>query len=183
VVNVNWYDAVQYANWVSQQMNLQPAYSIEALSDEGIQWPDQINNAQGYRLPTEAEWEFAASGGKKAKKRYIYSGSDDLDSVGWYAGNSNSRPQVVGRKKANDLEIVDMSGNVWEWCWDWYDGNYYANSENASNPRGPSTGSFRVLRGGGWSNNSRYCRAANRLYDDPSPRYLGIGFRLASSSR
>lgn len=177
VVKVNWYDAVQYANWVSQQMNLQPAFQIETLNYEGIQWSDELKNKNAYRLPTEAEWEFAARGGKKANKVYEYSGSDTLDVVGWYVENSNSRPQAVGTKKANDLGIVDMSGNVREWCWDWY-GSYPEGGNILENPRGPQQGLSRILRGGSWLNSYDSSEVSNRPYNYPSGRYYSFGFRL-----
>lgn len=184
VVNVNWYDAVQYANWVSQQMNVQLAYQIDRAnkdtnnlsSYDEIKWTVQVQETKGYRLPTEAEWEFAASGGKKAKKRYTYSGSDTLDVVGWYNSNSNSRPQAFGKKKANDLGLVDMSGNVYEWCWDWYVGGF--DPEDTLNPRGPKQGQRRVLHGGSWVSNYLGCEVSNRFSNLPNDRLNLIGFRL-----
>ena len=134
-------------------------------------------NAQtgkNYRLPTEAEWEFAAKGGKQSRG-YTYSGSNDLGSVAWYYDNSQSKTHAVGGKQANELGIYDMSGNVWEWCSDWY-GNY--NSYNETNPTGASSGQDRVLRGGSGYYDAYDCRTADR--DRLNPDYWGIsgGFRL-----
>ncbi len=182
VVNVNWYDGIQYANWVSHQMNLQPAYYFDNLSTEGIHWAEKLKNKNGFRLPTEAEWEFAARGGKKAKKRYVYSGSDDLDEVGWCAENSNSRPHAVGIKKSNDLDIVDMSGNVWEWCWDWYSA-YPEEEKIVENPRGSQKGKGKILRGGSWFNyySDGQFSIQNFYYNYPYQQDVNNGFRLVQS--
>ncbi|MCF8232779.1 MAG: SUMF1/EgtB/PvdO family nonheme iron enzyme [Bacteroidales bacterium] len=127
----------------------------------------------GGSLPTEAEWEFAARGGNQSQG-YIYSGSDNLDEVGWYFSNSNSTHEV-GQKQANELGIYDMSGNVWEWCHDWYDENYYSNSPE-NNPQGPASGDERARRGGSWGHSGDACRVANRYWGDGS--YYDRGFRI-----
>jgi formylglycine-generating enzyme required for sulfatase activity len=127
-----------------------------------------------YRLPTEAEWEFSARGGKSSKG-YTYSGSNDLNSVAWNTDNSGSKTHTVGGKQANELGIYDMSGNVWEWCSDWY-GTY--NSYSETNPTGASLGQYRVLRGGSWNNNANNCRTANRNRNNPDNRNNNNGFRL-----
>ncbi len=125
-----------------------------------------------FRLPTEAEWEYAArSGGKKEK----YAGGDYIDDLAWYDGNSGSETHPVGQKKPNGLGIYDMSGNVWEWCADWY-GPY--GSGAVSNPSGPSSGSVRVYRGGSWFNVAGNCRSANRNRGGPGGRNGGLGFRV-----
>ncbi|MFZ4635725.1 MAG: SUMF1/EgtB/PvdO family nonheme iron enzyme [Saprospiraceae bacterium] len=134
-----------------------------------------------YRLPTEAEWEYAARGGEKgAKDHFIYAGSNDLDEVGWYDANSGSKTHPVGGKKPNQLGLYDMSGNVWEWCADWY-GDYP--SGPVSNPTGPAEGSVRVLRGGSWSLYAGNCRVSCRHYRGPGHRYGNYGFRVAASSQ
>ncbi len=132
-----------------------------------------------FRLPTEAEWEYAARGGKNSKD-FKYSGGQSMQNVGWYSENSNRRTQVVANKRPNELGLYDMSGNVWEWCRDWYDDNYYSNSP-VSNPRGPSSGSDRVLRGGSWYDNPTYCRVAYRARDRPVNRLNNSGFRVVLS--
>ncbi len=127
-----------------------------------------------YVLPTEAQWEYAARGGVKSKG-YKYSGSNTIGNVAWYDDNSSESTHPVGTKQPNELGIYDMSGNVWEWCSDWY-GSY--SSESQSNPTGPSTGSYRVLRVGSWSSDAWYCRVSNRGSLNPSSRDYYIGFRV-----
>lgn len=161
---VNWYDAIEYCNQRSLKEGLTPYYHIDKnkidpnnkSENDSIKWTVTINSgANGYRLPTEAEWEYAASGGQ-ASKSYVYSGSNNADEVAWYWRNAGDRtlsgdwtwpaiqanhdqPQPVGHKKPNELGLYDMSGNVREWCWDWY-------GDTNSN----SSGVYRVVRGGGW---------------------------------
>ena len=149
---------------------------------ENVSWNDcqefvsRLNRLTGrtFRLPTEAEWEYAARGGKKSR-HYKYSGSDNIDDVAWYDGNSGDKTHAVGAKTANELGICDMTGNVWEWCSDWY-GNYSAGAQ--TNPQGPSSGSGRVLRGGSWDHNAGCCRVSNRDYFDPGYSYYYGGLRL-----
>lgn len=129
-----------------------------------------------YRLPTEAEWEYAARGGSKSRG-YQYAGSDTIGYVAWYRSNSDSKTHAVGQKQSNELGLYDMSGNVWEWCSDRYDSDYYKNSPS-QNPKGPSKGSYRVIRGGSWLSAPRNCRVARRDYYTPTFRDSGIGFRL-----
>ena len=152
-----------------------PAYyvSYEDIVDIFIPRLNQITG-RTFRLPTEAEWEYAARGGNKSNG-YKYSGSNTIEDVAWYTSNSSSKTHEVGTKAPNELGIYDMSGNVWEWCSDWY-GSYSTSSQ--VDPTGPSTGSNRVLRGGCWSNNASYCRVPNRGGNTPSDRYYYRGFRL-----
>jgi len=128
----------------------------------------------GGRLPTEAEWEYAARGGHKSKQT-IYSGSDKVDSVAWYVGNSRDHAHPVGSKKPNELGIYDMSGNVWEWCYDWYE-DYSA--EHKNNPEGLKRGNSVVIRGGSWLYYGSFCRVSNRGSSAPSYAFNNYGFRL-----
>lgn len=128
-----------------------------------------------FRLPTEAEWEYAARGGSRSLS-YKYAGSDNLSSVAWYDSNSGNETHSVGQKSANELGLYDMSGNVWEWCQDWY-GNYRSNSQ--TNPSGANTGSCRIYRGGGWRSIMGLCRSLYRYNVAPSGRDNDLGLRLA----
>ena len=169
VEQVSWYDAVEYCNKLSRKEGLTPCYSG---SGENIRCDFSAN---GYRLPTEAEWEYAARGGTKSGS-YTYSGSNTVDGVGWYSGNSGNKTHAAGQKQPNELGLYDMSGNVWEWCWDWYDKGYYASSL-PTDPKGPSGSSYRVFRGGSWVSSAQDLRAAFRGGYTPSGRGDGLGCR------
>ena len=153
------------------------------LPVECVSWNDcqefiqKLNRLTGrnFRLPTEAEWEFACRGGNNSRG-YKYSGSNNLGSVAWYEDNSGGQTHPVGTKAPNELGIFDMSGNVWEWCNDWY-GNYTSNSQ--TNPTGSQSGSCRVLRGGSWGDGARGCRSSSRDYGIPAGRDGIRGLRLA----
>ncbi|MDY4862560.1 MAG: SUMF1/EgtB/PvdO family nonheme iron enzyme [Candidatus Onthomorpha sp.] len=154
---------------------------------EYVSWKDcqefikKLNRLTGkeFRLPTEAEWEYAARGGKCSKNYvYKYSGSNNADEVAWYRGNSGSTTHPVKTKKANKLGLYDMSGNVCEWCNDRHDGTYYINSPQ-TNPTGPSRGWIRVLRGGSWRSLDRSVRVSNRNSSAPGLRFNDGGLRLA----
>jgi sulfatase modifying factor 1 len=176
VINVTWYDVVEYCNWVSEKEGLTPCYSGKGKLTQCD------FSADGYRLPTEAEWEYAARGGQKSQG-YIYAGSDNPDDVAWYVGNSGGQIHPVGQKQPNELGLYDMSGNLFEWCWDWYAKDYYASSP-ASDPMGPpppSTGHpwelNRVRRSGSWREDADSIRTTCRSADYAS--YVGDnGFRL-----
>ena len=170
-------------------MGYNPSYFKGAnLPVESISWNDcqefirKLNDhiqdqlkGRRFALPTEAQWEFAARGGNKSQG-YDFSGSDDIYDVAWYKNNSSKRTQPVKRKRANELGLFDMSGNVWEWCQDWYESSYPSSPQ--TDPVGPSTGSSRVYRGGSWFSYARNCRSAYRNNYTPDYRYNFLGLRL-----
>ncbi len=152
--------------------------------EEAQEFVNRLNRrdpGKGYRLPTEAEWEYACRAGTTT--RYSTGSSEsDLSRTGWYSGNSNNTTNPVGQKAANAWGLYDMHGNVREWCSDWYGENYYSSSPQ-SNPQGPSSGQYRVLRGGSWCIDFWSCRAACRNRDRPSNRSIGFGFRVVGSAQ
>ena len=152
-------------------------HPVEMVSwDDCQRFINKLNEltGQNFRLPTEAEWEFAARDGNSSRG-YKYSGSNNVDNVAWYSGNSGYTTHNVGTKSPNELGVYDMSGNVCEWCSDWY-GEY--SSASQTNPKGPGSGSNRVDRGGSWSNIARNSRVSIRYYSTPDNRYANLGFRL-----
>ncbi len=187
VINVSWWDTIAYCNWLSQKEGLPVAYRLRGEPSEG-QMLDANGNVTtditkviGYRLPAEAEWEYAARGGKHHSP-YKYSGSDNVDEVAWYGDNSYNNALgrrttwPVGLKLPNALGLYDMSGNVWEWCSDWY-GDYSGSAQ--INPYNRTAGSYRVDRGGGWDNGAASTRVANHSYVSPTDTYYDLGFRIA----
>jgi len=172
VVSVSWFDAVEYCNRLSEHEGLPRCYEI---SGDKVKWPKK-QACTGYRLPTEAEWEYAARAGQDTE----YAGSSNLEEVAWYNRNSSNQTHQVRRKKANHWGLHDMSGNVEEWVWDWYAGSYEGAA--SKDPTGPENGDYRVLRGGAWSSEAVYARVADRNRFAPSIRYRRVGFRLARSN-
>ena len=171
VTNVSWFEAAKWCNARSEMDGLTPVYRVNNIFynlfyKTGDSAPTVDATANGYRLPTEAQWEFAARGGVSTQN-YEYSGSNDINAVAWYSSNSGSATHPVGTKLANELGVSDMSGNVWEWCESWYPGY---------------EGTYRVARGGSWNRDALYCRVAYRVNSDPSYSYDNIGFRVARRS-
>jgi formylglycine-generating enzyme required for sulfatase activity len=154
IVSVSWQDATFYCEWLTEK------------------------TGTTYTLPTEAQWEFAARGGNSSKG-YKFAGGNSILFVGWFKDSSGGKTHPVASKKANELGLYDMSGNVWEWCIDWYDGGYYANSPS-KNPKNTTRATSRVLRGGCWFISASYCRVANRNYYKPDFRSDDFGFRVVS---
>jgi formylglycine-generating enzyme required for sulfatase activity len=177
VENVSWYEAVEFCNTLSIKEGLTPAF-------RGSGSTIICNfNANGYRLPTEAEWEYAAKGGQPESMVSEYSGGYQVDDVGGYDANSGGTSHPVGIKTPNGFGIHDMSGNVWEWCWDWYGDSY--TSENQTDPKGPwgpaSPDALRVDRGGSWNHGAQFLRSSNRDGYLPAYRYWLLGFRVCRS--
>ena len=139
-----------------------------------LYWPKGLD-CTGYRLPTEAEWEYAAKGGNSQKYDFQFSGSNKISDVAWYLSNTESK-QPVGIKKPNAIGLYDMSGNVWEWCSDWYHDDYFQIAES-KNPQGPDYGTEKVVRGGSWFSNETFCNVSRRYKLKPDYRDTNFGFR------
>ncbi|MBC6714198.1 SUMF1/EgtB/PvdO family nonheme iron enzyme [Treponema sp. Marseille-Q3903] len=186
VNQVSWYDALVYCNKLSIKESLTPCYKINGSTNPD-DWGAIPNSddatwnaatcdftADGYRLPTEAEWEWAARGGQN----YTYAGSDNSDDVAWYKLNTSATgTREVKTKKKNGYELYDMSGNVWELCWDWYE-----DISNATPNTGASSGFYRCYRGGSWYINAKYAKVASRGYYYTYGRNYYFGFRLVRSA-
>lgn len=177
---LTWYEAVAYCNTLSLLMGRDLAYEIDG---EDVTW---LPGTDGYRLPTESEWEYACRAGTSTA---FYNGpitegycdlDPNLDEIGWYCGNSLDETQPVAQKSRNVWDLYDMSGNVLEYCWDWYDPEYPV--WPVTDPTGPPTGLHRVCRGGSAYTYSSNCRSAERVHEWPNERWFNVGFRLVASS-
>ena len=169
VNNISWVDAVTFCNRLSEQEGLRSPYVVQ---DENVIWD---RTADGYRLPTEAEWEYAARAGTET----AWSFGDDERRLGdhaWYMANAGDTFHAVGEKKPNPWGLHDMHGNVWEWCWDWH-GTYVTSQDHSVNPSGPPAGVDRVLRGGAWNSDPGRLRSACRRRFRPAGRLRFVGFR------
>ena len=181
VENVTWYDAVRFCgilNNALQEDGPSELLKLNNLTNKELDKFELNPSSPGFRLPTEAEWEYAAKGNagnfNPANEVFKYSGSDNLDLVGWYEGNNKYETKPVGLKIPNNFGLYDMSGNVWEWCWDWH--SEYKNMLN--NPIGAKSGSNRVYRGGSWLLSATRCRSNCRDYDFSGDSYINLGFRM-----
>ena len=168
VEQVSWFEAIEYCNKRSLKEDLTPAYTVNGSN---VQWN---RDADGYRLPTEAEWEYACRAGTQTP---FYSG-DSVNDAGWHSGNSGGRTRPVGEKQPNAWGLYDMHGNVLEWCWDWL-GNYTVGVQN--DPQGPASGTNRVYRGGCWRFETYQARSAYRFGNNPYLKSFILGFRVVRS--
>jgi formylglycine-generating enzyme required for sulfatase activity len=186
VESVKWYDAVRFCGILNNELK-----DYKPLQNSGLLKLNNPNDnvlnklvldpsSPGFRLPTEAEWEYAAKGNagnfNPEDKVFKYSGGDNLDLVGWYRGINEYETKPVGLKFPNNFGLYDMSGNVWEWCWDWWGIDY--DKKLLKNPVGPTSGSYRVLRSGSWFNIAAFCRLDCRNYYTPSYIEDFLGLRL-----
>ena len=176
VIHVSWYEACEFCNWKSREEGLEPCYTIKNRVKPVVTWN---TGANGYRLPTEMEWEYIAKTGQDSAA-HLYSGGNSINTVAWYLDNAGERTHRVGTRQDNALGVYDLSGNVNEWCWNWFDELYYQ-QQPEDHPNGPENGEYKTVRGGAWRNSSKYCRVTSREGYLPAYQVNHIGFRLARS--
>ena len=181
VESITWFDAIEFCNRLSERAGLEKVYTITGITRTGgatgqiiaatvtAEW-----SKNGFRLPFEAEWEYACRAGTTTDWSF---GTANIDNFVWYYGISNSRTHQVGKKTANAWGLFDTHGNVWEWCWDWYD-DYDDPPVAKTDPRGPASGTNRVIRGGSWSDSAEDTRSADRIGNVPGSRGRSVGFRV-----
>ncbi len=189
---VSWFNSIEYCNKRSMSEGMTPCFSYSTYGTDPANWPAGWNSvnanhinvscnwtANGYRLLTEAEWQFAARGGNLTHN-YAFSGSNTVNDVAWHYGNSVNRSHTVGTKAANELGLFDMSGNVYEWCWD-IQASYPSGAQ--TNPHGAVSGNYRIIRGGSWPGNYTYCQVTARGINSAGGVQYNVGLRLARNSQ
>ena len=177
VENLSWHEAIEFANALSIQENLETCYQI---SPEGVVTWDKGFGCSGWRLPTEAEWEYAARG----NKMQTYAGSNNIESVGWYIKNANTQTHPVCEKQVNPFDLCDMNGNVEEWVWDWYDATYFteqSKKDKVLDPTGASGNKYKIVRGGHFADEEVNIHTSARSAAKPNKGNKHIGIRLCRS--
>ena len=182
VETVTWFDAIEFCNKLSVKEGLTPVYTITVrISTAGSITSATVTanwENNGYRLPTEAQWEYACRATGTTTDWTFGNDQNQLTNYAWYDANANSMTHQVGKKTENAWGLHDMHGNVGEWCWDWYNSSYYGENDNTNNPMGPVAGSYRVLRGGDWICSAELTRSASRHFYSPDVRFNSFGFRV-----